>query len=122
LKESHRIVRKLNDLLFIAAGVGRFASVLALAERAALAAQVLSSSTALMEEIGARPPWFGRISRNTLAVIHTQLDVAALGKAWEQGVGMPADEAVALALCSAPGPRPGATPIDTANRPHPLAA
>ena len=100
LKESHRILRELNDLLLIATGVGRFASLLALAGRAATAAKVLSSSTALMEEIGAGPPWFGRISRKTLAVIHTQLDDAAFAKAWENGLGMTADEAVALALDS----------------------
>ena len=35
LKESHRILRELNDLLLIATGVGRFASLLALAGRAA---------------------------------------------------------------------------------------
>jgi hypothetical protein len=100
LKESHRIFRELNDLLLIAAGVGRFASVLALAGRAALAAQVLSSSMALMEEIGAGPPWFARISGKTLAVIHDQLDDAAFAEAWEQGLTMTADEAVALALDS----------------------
>ena len=81
LKESHRILRELNDLLLIAAGVGRFASVLALAGRAAVAAQVLSSSTVLMEEIGAGPPWFARISTKTLAVIRTQLDETAFAEA-----------------------------------------
>jgi predicted ATPase len=100
LRESQRILRELNDLLLIAAGVARFASVLALAGRAATATQVLSSSTVLMEEIGARPPWFARISRKTLAVIHTQLDDAAFAKAWEQGLTMTADQAVALALDS----------------------
>jgi hypothetical protein len=100
LEESHRILRELDDLLLITAGVGRFASVLALAGRAATATQVLSSSTALMEEMGARPPWFARISRKTLAVIHTQLDDAAFAKAWEQGLTMTAEEAVALALDS----------------------
>ena len=53
-----------------------------------------------MEEIGARPPWFARISRKTLAVIHAQLDDAAFAEAWEQGLTMTADEAVALALDS----------------------
>jgi len=53
-----------------------------------------------MEEIGARPPWFARISAKTLAVIHTQLDDDAFANAWELGVGMTADEAVALALDS----------------------
>jgi predicted ATPase len=100
LKESHRILRELNDLLLIAAGVGRFASVLALVGRGATATQVLSSSTALMEEIGARPPWFVRISGKTLAAIHTQLDDTAFAEAWERGLTMTADEAVALALDS----------------------
>jgi tetratricopeptide (TPR) repeat protein len=100
LEESQRILRELNDVLLIAAGVGRFANLLALAGRAGTAAQVLSGSTALMQEIGARPPWFARVSRRTLALIHAQLDDAAFAKAWEQGVGMTADEAVTLALDS----------------------
>jgi tetratricopeptide (TPR) repeat protein len=100
LKESHRIYRDLNDLVDIAAGVGRFASVLALAGKAALAAQVLSSSTALMEEIGAGPSWYARTSRKTLAVIHAQLDRAAFAEAWDQGRRLNGDEAVALAIKS----------------------
>jgi predicted ATPase/DNA-binding SARP family transcriptional activator len=100
LEESQRILRELNDLLLIAAGVGRFASLLAVAGRPATAAQVLSSSTALMQEIGASPPWFARIREKTLAVLHTQLDEAAFGQSWEEGLTMTADEAVALALDS----------------------
>jgi hypothetical protein len=100
LKESQRIFLELNDLLLIAAGVGRFTRLLALAGRAATAAQVLSSSTALMEEIGARPPWFARISSKTLAAVHTELDDSAFAQAWERGLTMRADEAVALALHS----------------------
>jgi predicted ATPase/DNA-binding SARP family transcriptional activator len=98
LKESQRILRELNDLLLIAAGVLRFASVLALAGRAAIAAQVLSSSAALMEELGADPPSFAGIRRKTLAAIHNQLDDAAFAEAWDQGRALTADEAVALAL------------------------
>jgi tetratricopeptide (TPR) repeat protein len=56
LEQSHRILHELNDLLLIATGVGRFACLLALAGRAATAAKVLSSSTSLMDEIGAKPP------------------------------------------------------------------
>jgi predicted ATPase/DNA-binding SARP family transcriptional activator len=85
LKEGHRILCEINDLLLIAAVVGRFASALAITGRAAIATQVLSCSAALMEEIGAQPPWFAKISRKTLAVIHAQLDDAAFAKAWEQG-------------------------------------
>jgi non-specific serine/threonine protein kinase len=100
LKEGYRILREVNDLLLLAAAVGRFASVLALAGRAATAAQVLSSSEALMEEIGARPPWFAGISTKTLAIIHSQLDDGAFANAWGQGLTLTADEAVALALDS----------------------
>jgi hypothetical protein len=100
LKESHRILRELNDLLLLAAGVGRFASVLALAGKAATATQVLSTSEALMEEIGARPPWFAGISSKTLALINPQLDDAAFAESWEQGLTLTADEAVSLALDS----------------------
>jgi tetratricopeptide (TPR) repeat protein len=100
LEQSHHVLRELNDLLLIATVVGRFASLLALAGRPATATQVLSSSTALLEEIGARPPWFARISTSTLAVIHTQLDGATFDEAWEQGLGLTAEEAVALALDS----------------------
>jgi hypothetical protein len=105
LKESHRIFRELDHPVDIAAGVGRFASVLgrfasvlALAGRAALAAQVLSSSTALMDEIGASPPWFAKISRKTLSAIHAQLDEGAFAEAWDEGRALNGDEAVALAI------------------------
>ena len=97
-QESYRIFYALDDLLQIAAGVGRFASVLALAGRAAVAAEVLSSSAALMEEIGAGPPWYTRISEKTLVAIHAQLDESAFAEAWDQGRALTADEAVALAL------------------------
>jgi hypothetical protein len=97
-ENSYRIFRDLGDLLNIAFCVRSFARVLTLAGKPEAAARVLSSSTALMEEIGARPPGFARISRKTLAAIHTQLDDAAFAEAWEQGRALNADEAVALAL------------------------
>ena len=102
LEESQRILRERKDLLLIASGVGRFASLLALAGRAAIAAQVLSTSTALMEEIGAMPGpyWFARIHRKTLAAIHAQLDDSAFAEAWDKGQMMTGDEAVALAVDS----------------------
>jgi hypothetical protein len=84
----------------IAGVVGRFASILASAGRAETAVQVLSSSTVLMEEIGASPPSLTKINAKTLATIHAQLDQAAFAEAWEQGRALTADEAVALALDS----------------------
>src|SRR5262245_16397489 len=98
LKESYWIFHGLNDLRLIAAGVLRFASVLAVTGRTAIAAQVLSSSTALMEELGADPPYFARIRTKTLAAIHSQLDETAFADAWDRGRELTADEGVALAL------------------------
>ena len=99
LKESYRILRDLNDLLMVAGTVGRFARVLAPAGRAATAtARVLSSSTVLMEEIGASPPSLTKINETTLLSIHAQLDEPAFAEAWEQGQTLTADEAVTLAL------------------------
>ena len=76
LKESYRDPSRPQRLLWIAAAVCRFARVLALAGKAATAARLLSSSAALLEEIGASPPWLARISEQTLAAIRTQLDEA----------------------------------------------
>jgi predicted ATPase len=98
LTESYRISRELNDLLEVAGAVARFASVLVPAGRAAAAARVLSSSTVLLEEIGASPPSFMRINEKTLTGIRAQLDDADFAEAWEQGRALTADEAVALAL------------------------
>lgn len=93
LTEAHGILRELNnDRLLRAAAVGRFASVLAVAGTAATAARVLSSSEALMQEIGARPTWFGGISAKTLTVIHTRLDDAPFAEAWEHGRSLTAEE------------------------------
>jgi predicted ATPase/DNA-binding SARP family transcriptional activator len=100
LTESYRILRELNDLFTVACAVGRFASVLAPAGQAATAARVLSSSTALLEEIGASPPSHATINEKTLTSIHAQLDEAEFAQAWEQGRALTADEAVALALDS----------------------
>jgi ATP/maltotriose-dependent transcriptional regulator MalT len=98
LTESHRILRELGDPLWGPAAVCRFARVLARAGREATAARVLASSAAVLEESGAMPPWFARISDETVAVVRRQLDEVAFADAWEQGRTPTADEAVALAL------------------------
>ncbi len=98
LKESHRIHRDLSDLLFIAVTVCRFARALAAAKRAEVATRVLSSSTVLLEETGASPPWVARKNDATLTTIRAQLDGAVFAEAWEQGQALTADDAVALAI------------------------
>ena len=97
-KQSHGIVRDLNDLLWIPASVGRFALVLAAAGKAEIATRLLASSASLLAEIGASPPWIATTREKALAVIHTRLDADAFADAWEQGRALTADEAVALAL------------------------
>jgi class 3 adenylate cyclase len=96
--DSYRIFRDLGDLLLIAQGVCSFARILALAERPETAAQVLSSSAALHEEIGAMPPYIANRNTQTLAAIRSQVDEHAFADAWAEGQALSADEAVALAL------------------------
>ena len=98
LTESYRIAPRARRSSLVAGTVRRFASVLAPAGQAAAAARVLSSSTALFEEIGASPPSLAKINEKTLTSIHAQLDEADFAEAWEQGRELTADEAVALAL------------------------
>jgi tetratricopeptide (TPR) repeat protein len=96
--ESYRIFRDLDDLLYIAGCVCRFARILALCGRPETAARVLSSSTAMLGEIGAMPYYIARIRDQTLGALRSQLDEAALAAASEEGQTLTADEAVALAL------------------------
>jgi predicted ATPase len=96
--ESYRIFSDLDDLLYIAGCVCRFARILALSGRPEIAARVLSSSTAQLGEIGAMPFYIERIRDQTLGTLRPQLDEAAFAAAWEEGQTLAADEAVALAL------------------------
>jgi non-specific serine/threonine protein kinase len=98
--DSHRIFRDLDDLLLIAGCVCRFARILALSGRPEMAGRVLSSSAALLKEIGALPPHIAQIRDQTLAAVRSQLDDAAFAKAWAEGQTLTADEAIALALDS----------------------
>jgi hypothetical protein len=41
--------------------------------------------------------WVARLKEEALAAIREQLDESALAKAWEEGLKLTADEAVALA-------------------------
>jgi hypothetical protein len=100
LKENHPIYRDLGDLVGSAVNLCRFARALAFAGRAATAARLLSCFEALRNEIGGSEVWVTRDNEETLTMIRTQLDEAALAEAWEEGRGLTADEAVALALDS----------------------
>lgn len=100
LKEALRMFRDLGDPMRTAVNLCRSAHALAVAERAGAAAQLLSCSETLLEELGANVPWVARMNDETLTTIRTQLDDAALADAWEQGRALTVDEAVALTLDS----------------------
>lgn len=97
-ESSFRIFRDLGDVLNIALCVCSFARLLALAGKPEAAARVLSSSVALREETGAQD--VASVTEKTLTAIRHQLDGAAFAEAWEQGLKLTAEEAVALALDS----------------------
>ena len=100
LADAYRLYREFGDLYRGAIMVSRIAGVLASVGRAATAARLLSCSETLHREIGANPPWVAKLHEETLTTVCTQLDEAALAKAWEHGRALTADEAVALALDS----------------------
>jgi len=105
LRENMVISRDLGNRgnrLEIAMALRRSARALAFTGKAGTAAQLLSCSEALREEIGFSRSWFGEVNEETLAPIRSQLDEAAFAEAWEQGRQLTIDEAVALALDSLP--------------------
>ena len=99
LRAALRIDHDHGDVLALAVNLGRLASVLVLAGSGETAVQLLSSSEALTEGLGASVPlWAGARNEKTLIAIRTQLDEAAVARAWEQGGALSVDEAVTLAL------------------------
>jgi predicted ATPase/class 3 adenylate cyclase len=98
LEQAYAIHRNLGDRQEIALDVLRFAAAVAVGGRGAAAAQLVSCSETLREEIGLRGTATDRMNENTLSSIRAQLDEAAFAEAWEQGRTLTADEAAALAL------------------------
>jgi predicted ATPase/class 3 adenylate cyclase len=101
LKDATRIEHRRGDVLSVVINLGRLASVLARGGRTRVATQLLSSSEALTEGLGASVPfWAEKRNNETRTIIHEHLDEAAFAEAWEQGQKLTLDEAVALALDS----------------------
>ncbi len=91
--------RDLGSLQDKAQSLCRSAHVLAvLLKRAENASRFLACFEALREQIGVSEGWVVRLNEETLAAIRDQLDEGAFAEAWEQGVTLTVDEAVALAL------------------------
>jgi predicted ATPase len=109
LEQAHRIYRgrrSHDDRYWHAILVSRFARALALKGLAAAAVQLLACFESLVEESSAEfgsgqvESWVARMNEVTLTAIRDRLDEAAIAAAWEEGHGLTAEEAVALALDS----------------------
>ena len=99
ITEAYGISRDLGHPLEMAAELCRFAWALALERRPDAAAQVLSRSLVMYEEISvAVPAWIRPMKEECLAAIRPQLDESALGAAMAKGRGMTIEDAVAVAL------------------------
>jgi hypothetical protein len=99
LREAIRFHRDLGAVLELAVDLGRLASVLAVAGSVGAAAELLSSSQALTDKLGAGVTWWAsRRNAQTLATIRAQLDEAAVAEAAERGRALTVEEAVSLAL------------------------
>jgi hypothetical protein len=101
LRGSTHIVRDLGDPVWMANIFSRVAATLAAGGRAEGAAQLLSKSTALYEEIGSTiPQYVGKRNEETLNRIHTGLDADAFADAWARGRVLTEDGALDIAAAS----------------------
>jgi predicted ATPase/class 3 adenylate cyclase len=99
LREAIALDRRRGTTLNVTIHLARLASVLCRAGDTLTAARLLSSSDALTEQIGAEVPWWAaRRNSETLELLRSALDDAALNGELEAGKRMTFDEAVALAL------------------------
>jgi predicted ATPase/class 3 adenylate cyclase len=99
LREAIALDRRRGNALDVAIHLARLASVLCRAGDPLTAARLLSSSDALTEQVGAEVPWWAaRRNTETLELLRSALDDAALDSELEAGRRLTLDEAVALAL------------------------
>ena len=90
---------ELGDVEHVLDGLGRIANTHVSAARGGLAAELLSASLTLHEDVGLSIPLYQRRrNEKMLEVIHEQLNEGAFAEAWERGKQLTLDEAVALAL------------------------
>jgi len=100
-------LRDLGDGLGIGENLGHFARALAVAGRPETAAQILSSSEALYEETGGGVlVRVAKMNAETLDTIRSEIGERALAEALEQGRTLTIDDAIALALSTAPASEP----------------
>jgi tetratricopeptide (TPR) repeat protein len=100
MREGDAILRELGYLPGIFENLGRMANTLAVAGRAAFAAQVLGCLEALSEEAEGAPAWVERQNERTLTLIREQLDDTSIAEADAEGRKMTPAEAMALGFDS----------------------
>jgi predicted ATPase len=96
--ESLQLYHSISDPHGAAIELRRIAQALALKGRSQMAARLLASAEAMHKGIGGTMPWVARMHEAALVAIRQELDEAAVAKAWEDGLKLTADEAVALAV------------------------
>src|SRR5215218_387851 len=97
IDEAYRLHCDLNDVFRMAISVCRFAGALAAQGHAALAAHVLGSGEARLDEMGASAPWASVMNERLAAELRSQLGEVTFADERERGRRLPADLAVALA-------------------------
>src|SRR6266540_1561789 len=97
--ESTRIFRDLDsDYDEVALNLSSFARAAAMTGSPKTAMQLLAAVSALMEEIGAvHPVYMTDLNEATQTLIRTRIDEATCAVAWEEGLTLSVDDAVALA-------------------------
>jgi predicted ATPase len=96
--ESLQLYHSISDPHGAAIELRRIAQALAWKGRSQMAARLLASAEAMHKEIGGTMPWVAKMREAALVAIRRELDEAAVAKAWDEGLELTADEAVALAV------------------------
>jgi hypothetical protein len=95
---SYDIDRDLGNVVFVTVDLVRFAAICAREGRDDVAIKLLAKAMTLRDEISWRPEsWAQEEYEDTLGVVRGQLTDEAFNRAWEDGVALSVDDAVALA-------------------------
>jgi predicted ATPase/class 3 adenylate cyclase len=100
LDQAYRLHRDLGDPVEVPIDVLRFAEALAGIGREEEAAELVSLSKALREELGVTSPWVEKRTKETIAFLRQRLDRATFEEAWERGKRLTLDAAQAMTLAA----------------------
>jgi len=96
--QSLTLKRDIGDVGEIAVGLAGAALALARVGDSASAARLLGSAAALRETVGIGEAWVARDRDEAIDLARAQLDEAAFSMAWEEGVRLTLEEAIAMGL------------------------